>query len=124
MAFSAISGAIALRIAWISLGQEVFALCVFGKLAAHDLIQMDDAHRDFGPAKASTGFQAPLPGNERAGKCHHDRMEEPDLFDALLKGSDIAKVAAVTLAHIDRVNRPTIWRGTAIEERGDWWQSV
>jgi hypothetical protein len=55
------------------------AIGIFRKLAAHDLIKIEDSDRNFLIAKFRQwpGEHAAAARDKKAGRCDHDRMHDP-----------------------------------------------
>ncbi len=82
-------------------GQEILSDSVLIKLAASNIVEIDDGHRDVIPSKQLTGLVAPLARNQQAVPPHYNGVEEANCSDAVGKAVDIAQVVAMALSHLD-----------------------
>jgi hypothetical protein len=84
--------------------QEIFTDEVLMGLASCGLEQVDDSHRNLGPAELPARLQSALSGYQPARMRHHNRVEKADIGDAVGQRPQISQVLPVAEANLDLVN--------------------
>ena len=64
---------------------------------AHDLLEIENRHGNPFAAELAPGVQAALAGDQFPGRCHDDRMQQPDIGDVLCQGVDVTQFAAMAV---------------------------
>jgi hypothetical protein len=75
---------------------EVLSLAIFGELALHDLVEVDNGDRHLTPRQERARRQPTLARDQHVAGRDDDRVQQPDLGDAGRRPFDVAEIAPVT----------------------------
>jgi len=85
--------------------QEVLPDDVLGELAAGDVAERHDVHRDLPAPEEAERLEPAPPGDEPVPLVNHDRVKEPYLVDAPREAGDVARVTAEAPTDLDGADR-------------------
>src|SRR5258707_14760377 len=85
--------------------QETLTIHILGKLTAHDLIEINHMHQDFGSAEILERHQPSRTRDEPSVRRNRNRMQETDLVNVFGERLNVARLLAKSVADDDTCDR-------------------